>query len=194
MTTRKRGRDGGNPDIVRLGARTVMGEREILINEFDELSWERKTLRDVFVTRGWGPICTLRGKIYPTMVREFYIGMATMPNDASSHTLIVRGVQFEFSADVIAELLQIQCILPKATAAQAGDTAAAFFPSIFEVDPAASASSSGPVEFMPSHEEDRPEGDPIAAEVGDDERDQDFYILTSTDRTKLDRSNSFKQN
>ena len=171
MTTRKRGRDGGNPDIARLGARTVMGEREILINEFDELSWEQKTLRDVFVTRGWCPICTLRGKIYPTMVREFYIGMTTMPNDASSHTLSVRGVQFQFSADVLADLLQIPRILPESTAAQADDIAAAFSPGIFEADPAASASSSGPVEFMPSHEEDRPEGDPIATEVGDDERD-----------------------
>ncbi|XP_040996086.1 uncharacterized protein LOC121242262 [Juglans microcarpa x Juglans regia] len=39
-----------------------MVEREVLINEFDELRWEQMNLGDVFINRGWGNICTLRGK------------------------------------------------------------------------------------------------------------------------------------
>ena len=68
LHTRKQGREGATSDTARIGARTVMVEREVLINEFDELCWQQTNLRDVFLSRGWGNIYTLRGKVYPSMV------------------------------------------------------------------------------------------------------------------------------
>lgn len=84
-----------------------MAECEVYINEFDELTWDGKSLRSVFVSRGWTNICTLRRSVYPSMAHEFYMEMSSMPQDASSHIVTIRGVWFEVLADVIAQLLRL---------------------------------------------------------------------------------------
>ena len=115
LHTRKRGREGATSNTARIGARTVMVDREVLINEFDELCWQQTNLIDVFLSRGWGNVCTLRGKVYPSMVQEFYMGMCDMPPDASSHTVTVRGVSLRYhqmSSGFVEELSHLHMLHP----------------------------------------------------------------------------------
>lgn len=109
VTTRKREREG-TKGTSQIGCRTIMAKHEVFINEFDGLTWDRKSLRFMFVSRGWTNICQLRGSIYPSMVQEFYMEMLSMTQDASSHTVTVCNIQFEISADVIAHLLGLHRI------------------------------------------------------------------------------------
>lgn len=52
-------------------------------------------------------MCSLRVKVYPSMVQKFYIEMCSITQDAICHTVIVCGVYFKVLMDVIAELLRI---------------------------------------------------------------------------------------
>lgn len=183
LHTRKRGREGATSDTARIGARTVMVEREVLINEFDELCWQQTNLRDVFLSRGWGNICTLRGKVYPSMVQEFYMGMCDMPQDASSHTVTVRGVSIEVSADVIGEHLGIR---------RGVETFAHSTP---REDVGTSTSSTGRgCEPASARDAGQSEAEDTGVEARDDDRDEDFYILTGRDRMQIERKNAFNQN
>lgn len=82
-----------------------MAEREI--DEFYCVTYEGRSLGSLFVARRWTRICTLRGKIYPSMVCKLYMHIRDMPQDAYSHTISVKGVEFEVSTDVFANLLGI---------------------------------------------------------------------------------------
>lgn len=49
----------------------------------------------------------LRGQIYPLMVRDFYVQMLSMFQNASCHTVTVHDVTFKVSLNMIAQLLEM---------------------------------------------------------------------------------------
>ena len=106
------------------------------------------------------------------MVQEFYMGMCDMPQDASSHTVTVRGVSIEVSADVIGEHLEIH------------RGAQTFTHSTPREDVGTSASSTGRgCEPASARDADRSEAEDTGLEAWNDDRDKDFYILTGRDHT-----------
>ena len=88
--------------------RPILVEREIILGDFRDLTWEGRSIHDIITDRGWTPICRQRGTAYPEMVGEFYRAMGEQPGDALCYNLVVRGVSIIFSPRVIAEFLDLR--------------------------------------------------------------------------------------
>lgn len=102
----------GTHDTSHIGCRIVMVEHKVFISDFDWNLWDGNILEFVLITQDWINICQFMGCIYPSMVREFYLYMSSMHQNASSHNVTVLDVQFEVS---IAQLLKLPRISEAST-------------------------------------------------------------------------------
>ena len=93
-----------------LETRPTLVEREVILSDFSDLSWEGWSIQSIFTERRWRSICEQRGTAYPEMVGEFYRAMGELSADALFYTISVRGVSINFSPRIIAEFLDISCI------------------------------------------------------------------------------------
>ena len=91
----------------QLVVRPILVEREIILDDFRDLTWEGRSIHDIIIDRGWTPICRQRGATYLEMVGEFYHAMEEQSGDALCYNLVVREVSIIFSPRVIAEFLDL---------------------------------------------------------------------------------------
>ncbi|XP_035546735.1 uncharacterized protein LOC118348703 [Juglans regia] len=107
LTTRKWGREGTGQDTSQIGYRTVIWPNAKRLSTSSmslHVHGSRRTLETSLLLEVGPTSAHWGGRTYPSMVREFYMEMCSMPQDASSHIMIVRSVQFEVSTDVITKL------------------------------------------------------------------------------------------
>lgn len=114
------------------------------------------------------------------MVRQFYIQMSSIPQDAYAHIVTVRDVQFEILQDAITQLLGLPCV---SNASITQPIKAKWIHNI-----GTSASSNDPVD---SHaEEDHSEGDDQSRDI---HYDENFFVLTRKYCTQFDTNNTLSQ-
>lgn len=137
-------------------------------------------MRSIFVSCVWTIIYRLRGLIYLGMVRDFYVQMSFILENASSHSVTICDVQFEMSLDVIVQLLGMS------GASESSTTKPIPTERAHDVDTSTSFTS-----LVDSHvERDYLDCDDASKDVKHDEH---FFILTEKHRTTLDAKNTFTQ-
>lgn len=100
--------------------------------------------------------------------------MPSMPEDAFSHTVIVRCVLFEISPDIIAELLRITWVPKTSTMVEQTHDVGTFSSSTNPINPQAEG-------------DDGDDND----QLGDFHHENNFFVFTGRHRKDLDMRNTF---
>lgn len=122
---------------------------------------------------------------YPSMVSRFYIEMSSMPQDASSHIIIVCNIQFEVLIDVITQLLELHHMSKTSSIvdaqAQGAPDISTYASSTILVD-----SMAGDVDLLERTSSNIDEAQGVNQE-------ENFFILTKRYHTMFDKNNTFSQ-
>ncbi|XP_041014764.1 cell wall protein DAN4-like isoform X2 [Juglans microcarpa x Juglans regia] len=104
---RKCGGEGQASSEVSETRRSILVEREIIIDDFRDFVWDGRSLFSIINDRGWALICQQTGVAYPNMINEFYLAMGQMEANEESFTFTIREVSITISADIISNFLGI---------------------------------------------------------------------------------------
>lgn len=99
---RKHGRETGQPsrEASAQTPRSILVEQEIVLNDFNDIVWDRQSIFSIITDRGWAPIYQQMSVAYPDMVGEFYHVWISKA-DADTFTFIFRGVSIIISPSAI---------------------------------------------------------------------------------------------